>query len=104
MTADKIKRADEAAVAPAITQAAFDPALAFAKELQEQIEDFDSFDRVNENLLIVFVPDVHAIPIERDKILDRCRRDWDNPDRVFRHLVADRDRPIGRRPLVGAKV
>src|SRR6516225_4410728 len=41
MAADEIERADETAVAPAIAQAAFDPALAIAKELQEKIEDFD---------------------------------------------------------------
>jgi hypothetical protein len=47
MTAtDEIERADEAAVAPAIAQAASDPALAVAKELQQQIEDFDGFGRV----------------------------------------------------------
>src|SRR6516162_1491427 len=34
MAADEIERADEAAIAPAIAQAAFDPALAVAKELQ----------------------------------------------------------------------
>ena len=38
MAADKIERADEAAVAPTIAQAAFDPALAVAEELQQQIE------------------------------------------------------------------
>jgi hypothetical protein len=31
MTADEIERADEAAVAPAIAQTAFEPALAVAK-------------------------------------------------------------------------
>jgi hypothetical protein len=46
MAADEIERADEAAVAPAVAQAAFDPALAIAKELQKQIEDFDGFGRV----------------------------------------------------------
>jgi hypothetical protein len=46
MAADKIERADKAAVAPTIVQAAFDPALAVAKELEEQIEDFDGFGRV----------------------------------------------------------
>jgi hypothetical protein len=34
MAADEIERADEATVAPAIAQAAFDPALAVAEELQ----------------------------------------------------------------------
>jgi hypothetical protein len=34
MAADEIERSDQAAVAPAITQAAFDPALAVTKELQ----------------------------------------------------------------------
>src|SRR5215471_4536854 len=46
MATDEIERADEAAVAPAIAQAAFDPALAVAKELQQPIEDFDGFGRV----------------------------------------------------------
>jgi hypothetical protein len=46
MATDEIERADEAAIAPAIAQAAFDPALAVAKELQQQIEDFDGFGRV----------------------------------------------------------
>ena len=46
MAADEIERADQAAVAPAIAQAAFDPALAVAKELQKKIEDFDGFGRV----------------------------------------------------------
>jgi hypothetical protein len=45
MAADEIERADEAAVAPAIAQAAFDPSLAVAKELQQEIEDFDGFGR-----------------------------------------------------------
>ena len=35
MAADEIERADEAAVALAIAQAAFDPALAVAKELKQ---------------------------------------------------------------------
>jgi len=43
MAADEIERANEAAVASAIAQAAFDPALAIAKELQDQVEDFDGF-------------------------------------------------------------
>jgi hypothetical protein len=43
MAADEIERADEAAVAPAIAQAAFDPALAVAKEPQKPIENFDGF-------------------------------------------------------------
>jgi len=43
MAAEEIERANEAAVASAIAQAAFDPALAIAKELQDQIEDFDGF-------------------------------------------------------------
>jgi hypothetical protein len=34
MATDEIERADEAAIAPAIAQAAFDPALAVAKEFQ----------------------------------------------------------------------
>src|SRR6516225_9677484 len=34
LAADEIERADQAAVAPAIAQAAFDPALVVAKELQ----------------------------------------------------------------------
>jgi hypothetical protein len=34
MAADEIQRADQATVAPAIAQAAFDPTLALAKELQ----------------------------------------------------------------------
>jgi hypothetical protein len=34
MAADEIERADEATVAPAIAQAAFDPALAVAEEIQ----------------------------------------------------------------------
>jgi hypothetical protein len=34
MAADELARADEATVAPAIAQAASDPALAVAKELQ----------------------------------------------------------------------
>jgi hypothetical protein len=46
MAADEIERPDEAAVAAAIAQPAFDPALAVAKELQQQIEDFDGFGRV----------------------------------------------------------
>jgi hypothetical protein len=46
MAADEIERADEAAVAPSIAQAAFDPALAVAIELQQHIEDFDGFGRV----------------------------------------------------------
>src|SRR5215469_12755600 len=45
MAADEVERADEAAVAPAIAQAAFDPSLAVAKELQQEIEDFDGFGR-----------------------------------------------------------
>src|ERR1700751_3964097 len=46
MAADEIERADEAAVAPAIAQAALDPALAVTEELQQQIEDFGGFCRV----------------------------------------------------------
>src|SRR5215472_577636 len=46
MATDEIERADEAAVAPAIAQAAFDPALAVAEEVQQPIEDFDGFGRV----------------------------------------------------------
>ena len=46
MAADEIERADEAPVAPAIAQAAFDPALAVTEELQQQIEDFGGFCRV----------------------------------------------------------
>src|SRR5262249_37196071 len=46
MAADEIERANEATVASAIAQAAFDPALAIAKELQDQVEDFDGFGRV----------------------------------------------------------
>src|SRR5215472_16273445 len=46
MAADEIERADEAAVATAIAQAAFDPALAVTKEFQQPIEDFDGFGRV----------------------------------------------------------
>jgi hypothetical protein len=34
MATDEIERADEAAIAPAIAQAAFDPALAIAKKFQ----------------------------------------------------------------------
>jgi hypothetical protein len=43
MAADEIERANEATVASAIAQAAFDPVLAIAKELQDQVEDFDGF-------------------------------------------------------------
>jgi len=43
MAIDEIERTDEAAVAPPIAQAAFDPALAVAEELQQQIEDFHGF-------------------------------------------------------------
>jgi hypothetical protein len=46
MAADEIERADEAAVAPAIAQATFDPALAVTEELQQQIEDFGGFCRI----------------------------------------------------------
>jgi hypothetical protein len=46
MAVDEIERTDEAAVAPTIAQAALDPVLAVAKELQQQIEDFDGFGRV----------------------------------------------------------
>ena len=46
MATDEIECADEAAVAPAIAQAASDPAFAVAKKFQEQIEDFDGFSQV----------------------------------------------------------
>jgi hypothetical protein len=46
MAADEIECANEAAVASAIAQAAFDPALAIAKERQYQVEDFNGFGRV----------------------------------------------------------
>jgi hypothetical protein len=46
MATDNVERADEAAVAPTIAQAAFDPALAIAKEFQQQIEDFDGVSRI----------------------------------------------------------
>ena len=43
MAADKIEGADQTAVPPAIAPAALDPALAVAKELQQQIENVDGF-------------------------------------------------------------
>jgi hypothetical protein len=43
MAADEIERADKAAVVPPIAQAAFDPTLAVAEELKQQIEDFHGF-------------------------------------------------------------
>jgi hypothetical protein len=43
MAADKIQRADKTAVAAAIAKAAFDPTLALAEELQQQVQNFDGF-------------------------------------------------------------
>jgi hypothetical protein len=41
MAADKIDRADKAAVTAAIAKAAFYPTLAITEELQQQVKDFD---------------------------------------------------------------
>jgi hypothetical protein len=43
MAADKIDRADKAAVTAAIAKAAFYPTLAITEELQQQVQDFDGF-------------------------------------------------------------
>jgi hypothetical protein len=41
MAADETQRADKTAVAAAIAKAAFDPSLALAEELQQQVQNFD---------------------------------------------------------------
>jgi hypothetical protein len=43
MAADKIQRADKTALAASIAKAAFDPTLAPAEELQQQVQNFDGF-------------------------------------------------------------
>jgi hypothetical protein len=43
MVPDEIERADKTAVAVAITKVALHPTLAITKELQQQVQDFDSF-------------------------------------------------------------
>jgi hypothetical protein len=43
MAADKIDRADKAAVTAAIAKAAFYPTLAITEELQQQVQDFGGF-------------------------------------------------------------
>jgi hypothetical protein len=46
MAADKVQRADQTALAAAIAQAAFDPALALAEERQQLVQNFGGFCRV----------------------------------------------------------
>jgi hypothetical protein len=61
---------------------------------------------MDEYLFILFVPAVHPVPIERDEILDRChlvKGIGIAPDRVFGHLVAGCDRPIGGCAFIGAE-
>src|SRR6266568_2035752 len=61
---------------------------------------------MNEDLLVLLVPAIDAVPVERDEILERRHLVvWVGiaPYRVLRHLVADPDRPVRRFPLIGAE-